>query len=226
MYAKYASRNKLSRRRAPHPNMSLPSLAARGTVRPFPTALSFCAATANSSGADLVACACSALTGDEWRGRIAVLDARTLRARASIPSASGVVDLHWIGGYASVLHGSHTVKSYFSVSHLANPRSCVFEFRSDRLLSAYDDGGVYLSRISLAELPPLDECASLDAAAPAASSQSSSMAASAPVPSSAAGAVPTAVEASYLDHDDSISAIAVVPSGSHFMSTSWDCTCV
>jgi hypothetical protein len=79
--------------------MSLPSLAARGTARPFPTALSFCAATTNSSGTDLVACACSSLTGDEWRGRIALLDARTLRPRAAIPTASGVVDLQWLGGY-------------------------------------------------------------------------------------------------------------------------------
>jgi hypothetical protein len=78
--------------------MSLPSLAARGTVRPFPSALSFCAATANSSGADLFACACSSLTGDEWRGRIALLDARTLRPRATISTASGVVDLQWLDG--------------------------------------------------------------------------------------------------------------------------------
>jgi hypothetical protein len=95
------------------------------------------------------------------------------------------------------------------------------------LLSAYDDGGVYLSRISLSKLEPLDELSSAIEAASAASLHSSSMDASVPsAPSSVDGAVPSTVEASYLDHDDCISAIAVVPSGSHFMSTSWDCTCV
>ena len=64
----------------------------------FPCALSHSAAARNSSGADLLAVACSALTGDEWRGRIALLDARTLCERASLPAASGVSDVHWLDG--------------------------------------------------------------------------------------------------------------------------------
>jgi hypothetical protein len=74
-------------------------------------------------------------------------------------------------------------------------------FFSDRLLSAFDDGGVYLSRLSLCALPPL-------------------------VATSEVSDVLSSIEASYLDHDDCVTAIAQSAQSTHFVSASFDCTYV
>lgn len=161
-------------------------------MHPYPCALSVCDA---SAGANLVAVACSSLTGDEWRGRIALLDAGSLRERASLPTASGVCDVVWLPG------------------------------GSDRLLSAYDDGGVYLSRVAVRTLPSIGghvvgSVSCVNSGSSGISGDNHDAAAA-----SGSGSAMSTTEASFLDHDDTVTGIALTSSaGTHFVSASWDCT--
>jgi hypothetical protein len=63
----------------------------------YPSALSL-SSCANSAGTELLAIACSQLTGDRWGGEVVLCDAVTLRPCGTLRTASGATDVQWLSG--------------------------------------------------------------------------------------------------------------------------------